>query len=276
LKTTRWTSAALLLCGLYGTATAADEPRTWLRLHATGATWDVNSSSGVNFFNNPPSSALEDSTLGLPQRKAIPGLGFGRRIGQRWRIELDYTTARRRGSALLAGDLQVEGIRYLAGTRIESDQTLATLRINGGWSFYQDPQLEAGLLIGGQWLRLSQRLSGTATFNTFVPPNPNPVPSAPTPLRTVSKDTAPVWSLGAWGSWAPADAWRLNARAEVGPVRELSVAAQWWWNRHLALGAGYRAIQGKVDERFCFISCGGQLKLDYRIHGPTLSVDLAF
>jgi hypothetical protein len=265
----------MLLCALQGAATAAEEPRTWFQLNATGASWRMDFTPGSSFIDKPNSS-FNDDTLGLPRRKAIPGIGFGRLIGERWRIEIDYGSARRRGSAVLASNLQLEGDTFLAGTRIESDVELGALRVKGGWAFYKDPQAEAGVLIGGQWIRLKQRLSGTAVFDTFPPPNFNPVPSAPRPRSQASTDAAPVFLVGAWGSWKPADAWRLNARAELGDVRELALGAQWWLNRNLGLGAGYRTVRGKPDVQFCFISCGGQLQLDYRIHGPTLSVDVAF
>lgn len=271
-------AAALLLMNLVAaSALASGEPRTWFQLHGTDARWRMSTDSGSLYASNPGTLVSTENELGLPARKAIPGITFGRLIGERWRIEVEHTSARRRASTVLGSDLQRGEYTFVAGSTLEADVGLSTLRVNGGWTAWQTGQVQAVLLIGGQWLKISQRLNGTATVDGYPPGNPNPVPGPPGPRSVDTSDLTPVGLLGLQVQWQPAPAWRVQGRVEAGAEQYLQLAAgaQWWPTRHVALGAGYRFMRAELDSTFCFIGCS-RFVSNFRIHGPTLSATLAF
>lgn len=270
-------SALMLLCVLAAPAQATGEPRTWLQLHGTDAHWRLSIDSGSFYANSPGTLVSTENELGLPTRKVIPGLAFGRLIGERWRIELEHTSARRRASQVLGSDLKRSEVTFLAGTPLEADVGLSTLRINGGWAAWQTDTAQAVLLIGGQWLKISQRLNGTATVDQAPPGGPAPMPGPPGPRTVDTSDLTPAGLLGLQAQWQPAPAWRVQGRAEAGAEQylQLSAGVHWWPARNVAIGAGYRFMRAELDSTFCFIVCS-RFVSNFRIHGPTLSATLAF
>lgn len=252
---------------------AAHEPRTWLQLHGTAGTWRMQTRGPGFLLSDGGSSIQTESELGLPRSKTVPGLAFGRRIGQRWRFEFEYSSAHRRGAAVLGRDLAVDGVVFSSGTLLESDIGLSTLSFNGGWSFLMSETTELGALFGGLWVSSSRNFQGQGQRPDLFPPGVS------TPVSSSSSsELAPFALLGFYGQRTLADDWRLSGRFAFSKNSnyQLTLGAQWAANRHLALGAGYRITRYKADELFGFIACCSYLVLDARIHGPMLSATLAF
>ena len=270
------TGAVLMLLGTAACAQseAPTEPRTWLQLQATSATWRMQT-RGDYYFSRQSTPPLQlESELGLPERGTISGIAFGRRIGQRWRIELEHTSSRRRGGTLLQRDVAADGVRFRAGSPIQADVKLSTLRVNGGVSLLMSTEAEVGLSFGGEWVELSRRFEGSGVPDFATPQQ------APSAQRTSSRDTAPIPILGLYGHYAFTPAWRVIGRAEFGvdgaSYRKLSAGVQWRATPNLSLGAGYRHGSANLDVLFGFIGCCTHLVLDYQAHGPALSLDLSF
>ena len=271
----RAAGALLMLC----TAASAQpespaENRTWLQLQATAATWRTQTQGDYTFGQQSKSPLQLESDVGLPQRATIAGIGFGRRIGQRWRIELEYTTSQRKASTLLRREVAADGVVFGVGTALQSEVKLAALRVNGGVSLLMTGEAEVGVLFGGEWIEVSRRFEGSG-----VPDINNPQ-QAPSARRTDNKDVAPIPILGLYGHYALAPAWRLVGRAEFGvdgaSYRKLQAGVQWRATPNLALGAGYRHASANLDVLFGFIGCCTHLVLDYQAHGPALTLDLSF
>ena len=170
--------------------------------------------------------------------------------------------------------MAADGVRFRAGTPIQSDVTLATLRVYGGVSLLMSTEAEFGLTFGGDWVELARRFEGSGVPDFATPQQ------APSAQRTSSKDTAPVPILGLYGHYALTSAWRLTGRAEFGVdganYRKLQMGVQWRATPNLALGASYRHGSANLDVLFGFIGCCTHLVLDYQAHGPALSLDLSF
>ena len=276
-------AAVLALTGPTGSAQAQaqaqapnplNESRTWLQLQATAATWRMQTRGAGSFGQQNTQPLQLESELGLPERGTISGIAFGRRIGQRWRIELEHTTSRRRGGTLLQRDVAAEFVTFKAGTPIQSDVKLSTLRINGGVSLLMSTEAEVGLSFGGEWVRLALLFEGSGVSN-FSPPQ-----TAPSAQRSEARDIAPIPMLGLYGHYAFAPAWRVTGRAEFGVdgprYSKLNLGVQWRATPNLALGVGYRHASANLDEIFGFIACCSNLVLDYQSRGPTFSLDLSF
>lgn len=245
------------------------EPRTWLQLQAVAGTWQQRSRGDQsvlfgNTQNGTPFSAEDD--LGLSRHRVLPGLSFGRLIGQHWRIEVEHSSARGSGTTVLSRPLAVDGTVFPAGSTLRSDLGLSTLGVLGGWSGSPGPASEAGVLLGGQWVRVSRRFQSAGSTS-------NPA------LESGAADSAPMPVLGLFGRHRLAADWRASGRFTVGKSGnyQLTAGAQWQANRHLALDLGYRVTRHKLDEQsVSFIGCCDRLVLDARIHGPMLATTLAF
>lgn len=245
------------------------EPRTWLQVQAVAGTWQQRSRGDQsvlfgNTQNGTPFSAEND--LGLSRHRVLPGLVFGRLIGQHWRIEIEHSSARGTGTAVLSRELAVDGTVFPPGTALRSDLGLSTLGVLGGWSGQAGPHTEAGVLLGGQWVRVSRRFQSAAS-----PSNPA--------RESGAANSAPLPLLGFFSRHRLADDWRATGRITFSKSGnyQATAAAQWQANRHLALDLGYRITRHRLDvQSVSFIGCCDRLVLDARIHGPMLSAALAF
>lgn len=213
-----------------------------------------------------------EQTLGAPRHDAITGLQFGRLIGERWRVEVEHTRARRQGQTTLDADLDVGGVTYLRGTALQSKLGLTTLGVNGGVALLKSEPTELGLLFGGFWVRTSLRSDGfTASGVTGS--------STASPYRNEGGGTTALPVLGGYGAWAWGPDWRLQGRAEFGVGSDrharLIADARWQAHRNLVFGLGYRYVKTHVDVTYSFISTT-RLQLNYQAHGPALSAELAF
>jgi opacity protein-like surface antigen len=246
-----------------------DEPRTWLTLYGVAAQWQMQTRGDTyDYFGTGGAIAgtliSTEADLGLPKRQAVGGITFGRRIGQHWRIEVEHNEASREGSATLGRELRVDGNVFQPGTAVQSKVGLSTLSVLGGWSTTLCQATEAGVLVGGHWVRVSRRLwqQGTAPE-----------------LGSDSTQTTlePLWGLFVQHAWTPG--WRMDGRltASTSGNYQATAGVQWLLNRHLSLGAGYRLTRHHLDvESFVLIGLPSRLYVDARVHGPLFSATLAF
>jgi hypothetical protein len=266
--------AALLSTACWAAqAQASAAPRTWFQLSETFATWKMQTRSDSSLFLGTPAPPIQvEESLGAARHAAITGLQFGRLIGERWRVEVEHTRARRQGQTTLGADLDVGGVTYLRGTALQSNLGLTTLGVNGGVALVKGEPAELGLLFGGFWVRTSLRSDGfTASGITGS--------SATQPYRNEGGGTTALPVLGGYGAWAWGPDWRLQGRAEFGVGGDrharLIADARWQAHRNLTLGLGYRYVKTHVDVTYSFIGTT-RLLLNYQAHGPALSAELAF
>lgn len=229
--------------------------------------------SDVSLFSSPAAVPIQvEDTLGAPRCSPITGLQFGRLIGERWRVEVEHTRSRRDGQATLTADLDVGGVTYLRGTRLQSDLGLTTLGVNGGAALLKNEANELGLLFGGFWLRTNLRTDGFSGTG---------VVGSTTTLanRSSGGGTTALPVLGGYGAWAVGPEWGLQGRAELGVGGDrharLVANARWQPQRNLALNLGYRFIKTRVDVSYSFISTT-RLQINDQAHGPVLAAELAF
>lgn len=252
--------------------------RNWIQLYGVAATWELNSvANSFGIGTNAQFNA--ESDLGLPRHRPYTGVQLGRRIGERWRVELDYGWGRRKGSRTLGSDLDADNVRYAAGSMLQSQVTLTTLRVTGGWSMVQTEQVEAGLLIGGHHVQLSRHLQGQGQSLSLLPPPPGA--SGPPPVQASASDGSDsvIWPLaGAFVSYQWTPAWRLGARLLFTNSHNVQWQAQAEWkiDRHWSVAAGYLQARHNIDGVSCFIGCSPRYLIDSLIQGPSLTFQLAF
>ena len=244
------------------------DQRTWLQLDATAAR--VRSvSQSYDIFDTPYAPPVDtEQTLGTPRSGTVWAGAFGRRIGERWRIEFGLARERRDGSTVLAQDTNVDGIVYAGGSTLRSRTQLRQWRVQGGFSFLLSDTAEAGLSFGGHGLTLARQLRGT------------PAGSSP-PDRVVDdslREGVVLPLLGLYGTVALAPSWQLAGRLDLTPGEDYAAASAtllWRAAPNLAIGLGYQVLEANIDVTWGFLFVDRTV-LDYRRHGPTLSVLLGF
>jgi hypothetical protein len=244
-----------------------DEGRTWFSLYGTAASWSTTTRSDNGFTENFRGTTVNvEDELGVQRRKAAAGLAFGRRIGENWRFEMDWTTSSRSGNALLKRDIRVGTYVYASGSQLQSTINVSGLRINGGRSFVRSDDVEFGVSFGGQWVTISRSFNRVSANGS----------SAALDFSTSNTSVAPLPILGVYGTWAPTPAVQLTGRAEVGlrggGYGQLSVGALWRATTNFSVGAGLRHTQGNIDEQFV----SNTLVLNYRATGPQLVLNFSF
>ena len=91
---------------------------------------------------------------------------------------------------MLQREVAADGVLCRAGTPIQSEVKLSTLRVNGGVSLRMSPEAEFGLTFGGEWVELARRFEGSSVPDFATPQQ------APSAQRTSSTDAAPIPILG--------------------------------------------------------------------------------
>ncbi len=246
-------------------AALADEPRTWFRLSATAGTQHT-ASRDTDYGGDVVGPDIRyEEDLGVARHGTVLGLGFGRRIGQAWRVEVEGWRDRRRGSTTLAADTRVGGQTYAAGTRLDTTLRVRQLRVNAGYTALKSEDLEAGVLVGGQVLQLGRQLRGTYLSgfeNTWD-----------------TSDSAPMPVVGAFGEGRFGEGFGWNARgvAALGTTYR-SLAADLLWRPHpmFTFGLGWRWLRADVDVRWGLVAGVERFLLDYRQHGPHAFAQFAF
>jgi hypothetical protein len=248
-----------------------DEGRTWFQLYGTASSWSTTTRGNGYLQDDPGTTVSVEDELGVQRRKLAPGLSFGRRIGENWRIELDWTNSTRSGTTVLTRDIRVDGVAYPANSRLRSTVSVGGFRINGGRSFLRSDALEWGVSFGGQWISTSRTLQRASVVggNTTLD------------SETSRTDTVPIPLLGLYGSWAPSPSWLLSGRADVGLTGagygQLAATAAWRANANFSIGLGLRHAQGRINtQAFDLIVPLRTLALDYRATGPQLLLNLVF
>jgi hypothetical protein len=244
------------------------EQRTWFGLQAVAAS--IRSSSFYESYNTNQLARLQnEDDLGVARRKAVAGLAFGRRIGERWRVEVDYLGVRRNAAATLRRDIDIYGLTYPAGSTTQAEVFVNAWRVSAGWSFIMNADAEWGVLIGGQNVHMSNHLDGSASAGAGA---------APSPVHRDLSNNATVPAVGLYGQLALAQAWTLAGHLDVA-LREkytnLVVNGVWRMTPNVGLGLGWRYTDSRFDITTVFIGTSRDV-LSYRASGPQLNLTVSF
>jgi hypothetical protein len=265
------TALAGALCG--GTAAQAQTPapaqepaRTWLMLQGVHANTKATTRYD-GLFSGSGTDVSHESDLQLPRRGTAGTVQFGQRIGNRWRIEVTYEVNRREGSTVLSRSLDLSDNTLAQGTSVFSEARQTVLRVQGGYAFVQTPDSELGVSFGGQSVasRLNVRQTGSGANLT----------------SSNNWDAGLVAALGVFGRQRLGQGdWWLDGRATFGGgdghYTQANASLVWAANRHLLLGLGYQFTKARLDTELGFVSGISYMHLDYRAHGPLLSLQVGF
>ncbi|MFY7975711.1 MAG: hypothetical protein ACOVOT_14915 [Rubrivivax sp.] len=249
--------------------------RVWLQ--AIGHAAKIESTARIDeSFNGPRGTTIDlERDLNQDDRKLVGNLAFGVRLGERWRLELEYLQLRRGGSAALPRAIRFDGVDFAQGAAMTSESRLTYTRVNAGFSLVRSEAGEFGIAFGGA--SVDQRLTVRGR-----PANAN----AGTTER-VRSDGVVMPLAGLYGHLKIAPKWRLTGRAYVGSidnsdgngaVNDVSAMAVWQFADQLSLGLGWRVLNLRAEPRLIGFIFAVPVTSEFhtRFNGPQVVIEGRF
>lgn len=260
-------------------AAAADPgPRLWLKM--VGQAGRIDSTARVDeSFNGRTGSTIDvERELGQDTTRAVPNLEFGVRIGERWRLEVEYLLARRDGRNTLLRTLRFDGLDFAQGALATSESRVTYTRVNAGFSLVRDARSEFGLAFGGTSVDNRLTIRARAAFAA---------PGA-ADVELTRADGVPMPMAGLYGRTRLAEGWHLQGRVYAGRINsgdgdgsmlDASLLASWDPMPNLRLSGGWRLLDLRTEPKLT----GGLIfalpvssEFRTRISGPLLQAELRY
>jgi hypothetical protein len=211
------------------------------------------------YLNTPGTTASGEDDYGLARNKPAFGLAFMKRIGEGWRIDLEYLEQRRTADGVsLRRAISADGGTYAAGTRVSTRMALTSLRIAGGYTLLRQDATEFGVSFGGIISSYDLNVNGPVTFVLD------------------EKSSNAQASLGLYASSAISPTLRLHGRFEAGPQnRQFNAGGSWRFAANASLGANLRWVNLKIAQNL-----GGFLAnsdtAEFKLLGPQVYIEVGF
>jgi hypothetical protein len=256
-------SAAALVaacaCAAAGAQSLDTAQRNWLDVQFFVPRIDSTARADALFSNETGTTLDLENDLHQPRTRAGLGIAYGRRIGERWRIQLGYESLHRSADAVLTRDVRFQGYDFAAGSNVRASTTVAFGFVTGGYSFVLGPTAEFGVSFGGQTVHARVDLGSVE-----------------------AREGAAAVRLGLYGMRALGGNWQLVADGHVLVGREVNSSAQvqfgvqWRPNANLGVGLGVRATRYSMDLDTGILTPVPRLVYEYRAVGPYLTVGASF
>jgi len=232
----------------------------------------ISSTARLDFpGTNLPGTKIElEDDLGLSDRKGTPYLLTGMRIGDNWRMELEYYKLDRSSSLTIDKEINWGDTTFPVNGVVSSEFNTTIYRLTGGYSFYRTPQAEAGFGFGLHMTDFHTKLRGQGT--------------GPGGVAFQSEGTdqlVPLPTIGLYGSWLASDEWLLRGRVDYlslsyeqydGQLVNFMGTVSWRFAKNWGVGLGYRYVRYTVESTKD--NFHGEVKYDFR--GPTIFLEAAF
>jgi len=206
-------------------------------------------------------SAEED--LGLKERNDMPAVLASVRLGERWKLEVEYLSLERENSRAISRTISWGDNTYTLGTTVNSNFSTEIYRLSLGYSFVRDAQKEFGAVLGLHATDLSARISATS-------------------VGTESGDVlAPLPTIGLYGAYALTPKWLLSARVDLfslkyeeydGSLTNFTAGVDYRIWRNFGLGAAWRYIDYDLNVSASDFTGAW----NYRFSGPLLYLVSSF
>lgn len=226
----------------------------------------------INHSNGLGTEVSLEKDIGLRANETLPIVLAGARLGEHWRVEFEYLRFNRSGSAAINRPITIGDTTYNVNTNLSGSLESSTYRVGGGYSFVLTDKAEVGASLGFHVTRFNTTFVGTGSVNSG---------GQGAIVSTNRGVTAPLPTLGLYGSYSLSKIFSLNARADYlkikisnikGKLIDTQVGVSARVHKNVSLGAGYRYVEYDVDAtKGNFIGA-----LGYKFHGPVVSAELTF
>jgi hypothetical protein len=173
------------------------------------------------------------------------------RITPRNHLRFMYFDNRSDRSRAIDEDIHWGDYTFHAGADVNSQTKMTIVELAYEYAFLKEPTYEINGSLGVHYMKLSQQLSGTATFT-----DANGVVSS---AAFTSKDASvplPLPVIGIRAAWAFAPQWVLEGQGQLfkadisgydGHVTDLRAGVTWMFNKNFGAGLGYNRFWVNVD-----------------------------
>ena len=209
--------------------------------------------------------------LGLEDRKILPSLHVGARLGRNWHANAEIYALKRHSRIALENEIIFEDVTYPANANVETGFDTDIYRLTVGRTLFRTKNLTAGAAIGVHATKVDVSLEGEGS-----------VGSSPLGIQRRSENfLAPLPTVGLFIHFEPSpriilshnlDYLSLTVGDYDGRLINARVSAAYRFVKNAGAGIGYRYVNYRIGvdkERF-----SGQF--DYRFSGPEAFVQLAF
>jgi len=227
-------------------------------------------------------SSIDDDTIGtvidleqdlnLDERKFLPSVSAGARLGSGFMIGFDYYSLGRNGSVAINRDIIFDDVTYPTNAVIESEFNTDIYRFTVGYAFARGENYEIGGAIGVHATDFEVSLSGQGTIGG------NPVASTQTRRRSA---LAPLPTLGLFGTWEVASRLTVGARIDYLSLSiddydgrlinaQANIVYRLWEN--VGIGLMYRYVDYRLEvEKEDYFG-----RIEYKFNGPAVFLQLGF
>lgn len=264
-----------LLCLLFAAALPAHaqsaDQRVWLRLGAFQPRIDSTIQYNEPDLGLTGTNLSLEKDLGLADRKTLPTVLLGTRLGERGRIEFEHFSLKRSASRALDYEVTFGDTTYDAQATISSDFSSKIYRLVLGYSFLRTDEAEAGITLGAHVTDFRVGLEGTGSVNG----------GASSTRRERQEKTIPLPTLGLYGNLVLGPSWEASGRLDVlslkvndykGTLLNVQANVHYRFSPNVALGVGYRYD----DYRLRANRDDWTGKVDYTFKGPQVVLDAGF
>jgi len=245
--------------------------RFWAALEYFYPTIDSTIRFDATAIPRPGTEVRLEDELDLAERKGTSYVDLGMRLGERWRLELEYYSLERSATKALGREVHFGDFTFPLGADVDSRFDSTVYRLTGGWSFIKHDRGEAGVALGLHVTDFKVQLSGQG--NDIL---------AGVGFRVEErKQQVPLPTLGLFGSYVVTPQVLLRGRADYlsfndgrydGRLLNWLAAADWRFDRHIGAGLGYRYVDYKL--RSTASDFTGEVR--YAFRGPTIFVNVGF
>ncbi len=125
----------------------AVQDRYWLQVQAF---WpDIDTTAQVSNASGTRGTKIDlESDLKLSDRKSLPAVFGGVRLGDRWTVVGEYYALNRHGSASASRDLTFDDVTFPTGVTINSEFKTDVYRVGVGYSFVKNDKADVGVVVG--------------------------------------------------------------------------------------------------------------------------------
>ena len=196
----------------------------------------TNASIGAQMLNGGLSAELDFDSIGLDESSSAPMAYALLRLGNRWRIELDYTDIENGGTGQLDA-IDLGGITFPVNVQAESNVKTRFISTRLGFSLVRNEAAELGLSLGVSAASIDISLSGSAEG----------IGSAEGQLTA----DVPLPSVGIFGTIALTRNLSLGGRAglfsitygdDKGDLQDLFASLDYFFGKNFGVGIGYKYI----------------------------------
>jgi len=246
------------------------DDRYWLEIQAF---WpDIDTTVSVAGSGGLIGTEIDlESDLKLKDRKSLPAVFAGARIGERWSIIGEYYALDRGASASANRDITFDDVTFPAGATISSEFNTDVYRLAVGYSFVRTDKVDFGAALGLHVTQFEVALEGQGRIGNASIQTQNRKRDALAPLPTLglfgAYQVTPRLSLG-----GRVDYLSLKVSDYDGRLINAEARASYRLFENIGVGVMYRYVDYELDiekDRW-----NGEVA--YSFKGPALFLQAAF